>query len=79
MRLGAGSMTVEGQDSKHAGEDKGSPPSFQQGFQEVDNSSNPTVKAQPGRKLFFWICFVAQQELPLLFKRWEVKHWDWII
>ena len=52
MRLGAGSMTVEGQDSKHAGEDKGSPPSFQQGFQEVDNSSNPTVKAQPGRKLF---------------------------
>ena len=51
MRLGAGSMTVEGQDSKHAGED-GSPPSFQQGFQEVDNSSTPTVKAQPGRKLF---------------------------
>ena len=52
MRLDAGSKPVEGQASFQTGEDKGSPHDFQAGFQEVDNASEPAVKAQPGRKLF---------------------------
>jgi hypothetical protein len=79
MRLDAGSKPVEGQASFQTGEDKGSPHDFQAGFQEVDNACEPAVKAQPGRKLFFWICFVEQQVLRLRFKHWVVKHWDWII